>query len=231
MKYDYNILEEKIKSLPQDMQVAMFSPKISDHVQEIAQKYSLDIEQTGVLMDITGYVMLALIPSRNFVSELSKEAGIDATKANAIAKDINDNVFAEIRDSLRKIQEIAENTSADLEKAGNFSVEKNQSDENTSAHPSTENISKADLLNSIENPETNSNLPINMVIPVPTIPNAAPASQVSTPKASTQPSPLVDRLMSTPVATPNEKTEKKMPSSQPIPASRPGPDPYREPIE
>jgi hypothetical protein len=222
MKYDYNILEEKIKSLPRDMQVAMFSPEISEKVQAVAEKYSLDIEQTGILMDITGYVMLALIPSKNFVVELAKEAQIDATKAAQIATDINNDVFSSIRESLRKIQDLAENNQADLEKAGDLSVEKDSTDQmGAAATVSTADamLSQADVLNSIENPEVHSNLPINILTPVPAPTAAVPGSA------------LVDRLMGAPVATPNETVEKKMPAPEPTPKTRPGPDPYREPIE
>ena len=229
MIYDYNILEEKIKSLPDDMQIAMFSPEVSEQVQDVAEKYSLDIEQTGVLMDITSYVMLALIPSKNFVAELAKEAQIDTEKATNIAKDINDEVFAGIKESLRKIQEIAEKNAADQV----ATQPPERPSPNILNRPAP--VSRANILETIENTDTHPNLPINILTAVPAPQTAQPTTpsmpgqiNTTTPPA---PSPLMNRLMSGPSTTTNKKVEKKVAPLQPVPDFRPGSDPYREPIE
>ena len=174
--------------------------------------------------------MLALIPSKNFVSELAKEAQIDTEKATSIAKDVNDEVFAGIKESLRKIQEIAEKNAAD------------QSTGQPPAPPSpnilnqSTPISRANILNSIENTDAHPNLPINILTAVP----APQAAQTNAPIAPGQintttpptPSPnILNRLMSGPSTSTNEKVEKKVAPLQPTPDFRPGSDPYREPIE
>ena len=98
-------------------------------------------------------------------------------------------------------------------------------------------MNQAEVLHGLENPDEHSNLPINILIPVPTVQTGKPpmASSVVTPAAPAAPvSPLVSRLMTTPTATANEKVEVKIPPRAPTPAapsSRPSTDPYREPIE
>lgn len=105
MEYSQEILEERMLALPEELQIAMVSNDVANNVQTVAKKYSLDIEQSGILADVTSYVMLGLIPSKNFMVELSKRAQIDNAKATEIAKDINSQVFDGIRQSIEKMQD------------------------------------------------------------------------------------------------------------------------------
>ena len=217
MDYDYTKIEEKMKSLPEDLQTAMASTQTANLIQDIAEKHELDVEETGQLFDLTGYVMLGIIPSKTFVSELKKQLGINSIKANEIASDVNTDVFGSIRSSLQKIQ----------------------ADESTSETTATTNMQmeKDHVLNTIENPtsSTTVNPPINLLseeyplvisgqksepiqktastaIPTPTIP--------STPVKPAPSLNMMDRMMSSPVSTKTETVEKKI-----------GTDPYREPLE
>ena len=129
---------------------------------------------------------------------------------------------------------------SDLENAGSLLIEKN------SAAQSNQNpINKAAALHGLENPTEHASIPINVLTPI-TAPQIdlepmiipQPTSQTSSVFASTPPaeptpsSPLVDRLMAKPTATANETVVRKMaPPTPSVPSSRPGSDPYREPIE
>jgi hypothetical protein len=203
MDYGYKTLEEKMKSLPPDLQGAMVSTDTADSVQSIGEKHELNIDQSDILAEVTSLVMLGLLPLKNFANELSREAKIDLIKAIEISKDINEKIFASVQESLKKMQAAAENSSADIEKAGNLTVERDTPDQ-----MSTDSMDKVNILNSIENADAHSNLPVNILPQV-------PAPQTVTPS-------LVGRLMNASTATSNEKVEKKLTS---------GPDPYREPIE
>lgn len=204
------------------VQEAITSADLPEKFNLISKKFNLRIDQSGVLQSQTTLVMLGLENSTDFIKNLMENAEMTKELAVAITTEVNTQIFSGIRSYLREMETVGEekiaDTNADIEKAGNFSVEKDQSAASLPAQPA-ENINKTDLLNSIENPDSQSNLPINMV-------NSLPATATSV-----QPSPLVDHLMSTPIATPHEIIEKKIPSSPPVPASRPSSDPYREPIE
>ena len=76
MDYDNNILDEKMRSLPEDLQSAMNSVDLINNIKEIANSYSLNIDQTGQLEDVISSTILGLTKSENFVSELVKKAEI-----------------------------------------------------------------------------------------------------------------------------------------------------------
>lgn len=205
MDYDYETIEAKMKSLPDDVQEAMVSFDTAKKVEEVGKKYGLAIDQIGALGDVTSYVMLGLVPGKNFVPTLMKKGEIDEKKATEIAKDIDGEIFQKIRESLRKIEaarEAEENKkeNADLAQAGGISVEKSGASEDvvSTNQPAGAAISKAATLNAIENP---------------------PA--------------FVDRLLTGTSTSVNEtvvKTAAPAPQTPPVPP-KPRIDPYREPIE
>ena len=212
MDYDPKKIEEKIKSLPEDLQEAMFSVDIANKVIDVAEKFDLDIDQAGKLSETTSLVMLGFIPTKKFVSELSRRADIDQTKAGLIAQEVNDKIFNDIRTSLQNIQ----------------AEEQKQEDEA---------IARANTLKGIENPTTLAQntatpTPVNLLAEYPAIVAGQEAHTVPTPIATpvsapaTAPAPVVksinllDQFMSAPVTTKNPQPQAPSTTS----------DPYREPI-
>jgi hypothetical protein len=124
MDYDYKTLEEKYKSLPGDIQLAMSSTDVSKTIMEIAQKHDLFIDQADELSDEVSYVMLGLTKSKNFVRAISKKLEIDEKKAVGISQDINKEIFDKMRDSLKKIEGLDEE--GFNEESGNAAPEKPQ---------------------------------------------------------------------------------------------------------
>jgi hypothetical protein len=219
-----DIIKSRFAELPPELQTAITAADLPGKFDAISKKFNLRIDQSGILQTETVLVMLGLETSGDFMNNLMENAEMSTELAKSIADEVNNQIFSNIRSYLREMesaQEKTENddTSADLEKAGNLSVEKDIADKTDA-----ETLNKADILNSIENTDTHPNLPINILTPVPA-PQISVAPSATVTNAAPQPapsSPLVNRLMSAPVTTTNEKVEKKM---------MPGPDPYREPIE
>ncbi len=213
MDYDNNILDEKMRSLPEDLQSAMNSVDLINNIKEIANSYSLNIDQTGQLEDVISSTILGLTKSENFVSELVKKAEIKSEIAMQIAKDVNKRIFDSVRDSLRKIQSQAESESqnqtpveeevaaveptlnkeetvASIEHAGDFKIENTQPQSSSPQYKETD-INREALLKGIED----------------------------------APVPLVDHLLTTPIS--NEKVvEVKDVTDTKADAL----DPYREKI-
>jgi hypothetical protein len=104
MDYDHDKLAERIKILPVDLQEAMVSVDTASRIQKISEKHGLKIDQSGNLADVISLIILGFIPSKNFVSELSKRADIRMSEATEIAKSVNTEIFDSIKDSLRKLQ-------------------------------------------------------------------------------------------------------------------------------
>jgi hypothetical protein len=99
-------LKEIYQKLPEDLKDAMFSVDSAEIIQSLGKKYNLAIDKTGELADETGLVMLGLTHPRDFISNLSQRLGVDKETARKIAEEINQQIFAKVRDSLKKIHGI-----------------------------------------------------------------------------------------------------------------------------
>ena len=102
---DKQILE-KYKELPQDLQRAMFSVATSNAILKIGQKYSLNVEEDGVLAREVGLVMLGVNRARDLPEHLAKHLHLPREKSWEVAEDINHMIFFQVRESMKKIQGI-----------------------------------------------------------------------------------------------------------------------------
>ena len=101
-------ITKKIKSLPQDLQDAFFSDEVSQNIIDIGKKHGLMLDKVGILGDETTLIMLGITPTADFIKNLSERLGVDKEKAKAIAEDINQKVFQQVRASLRKVHGLPE---------------------------------------------------------------------------------------------------------------------------
>ncbi|MEK7646350.1 MAG: hypothetical protein AAB381_01490 [Patescibacteria group bacterium] len=232
-------IQERFEQLPKDLQEAISSPEINTAIQAIGDKHSLHIDQLGELVDLIGLVMLGLIPSKEFVKNLSNQANIRESVSAEIADDVNKEIFSKIKSAMQSLEEKFEqdkdltdptytSSISDLEKIGNFTIEEPQKE---GAEEKTESLKtmsdetatsthREALLDALENPE-------------PTPQPIAPA------RVDVHTEPLVDLLMNKPTSIPEEKvvkvvgapTKETPKATPPAPKVAPGPDPYREAIE
>ncbi len=99
-------LKELYKKLPEDLKDAIFSADSGEALREIAKNKGLAIDKSGELADETGSVMLGLTPPKDFVRNLERRLGVDEKTAREIAAEVNERIFAKVRDSLKKIHGI-----------------------------------------------------------------------------------------------------------------------------
>ena len=66
------------------------------------------LDKVGILGDETTLIMLGITPTADFIKNLSERLGVDKEKAKAIAEDINQKVFQQVRASLRKVHGLPE---------------------------------------------------------------------------------------------------------------------------
>src|SRR3989338_2133517 len=109
-------ITKKIKSLPQDLQDAFFSDEVSQNIIDVGKKHGLMLDKTGILGDETTLIMLGIVPTSDFIKKLSERLGVDKEKAKAIAEDINQKVFQQIRASLRKVHGVPEVEKVEVKK-------------------------------------------------------------------------------------------------------------------
>ncbi len=204
MKYTVEEINEKFKSLPEELQEAITSANTITKLDGISKKYSLMLDQASELGDEVGLFMVGLVKQKDFVKNIAERMGIRLSVAESISRDINTEVFDPIRDSLQKMQEgegmddpvyqsrplpptnlptptpsIPAPSFVGLEKAGQFTIEKTPI--SNSSQYKEENINKEALLKSIEDK------------PEPAVPATAP---------------MIDHLLTAHVNT-SEKVEVK----------------------
>lgn len=211
MAYTSEQIKSKMRSIPEDVRDAIGSLAIPDTLDLVEQKFGLNIEQIGILSTTINAVLFGDLQPHLFVSTLADSLRVSKETASQIAQEVNNRVFLEVRESLKKIHK--------LEEAGAPHAHDEPAEE------------RGALLQSIESPEK---IPMRARIvqvstqtpaqkpPVATVPQAETAN--STPKTVPPLQPAVSpepMRASTPTTPP--------PVSAPAPAPRaPGPDPYRE---
>src|SRR3989344_2848406 len=100
------LYEERLAGLPEDLKTAFFSDTVTDAILVIGKQHGLTIDKVGELGDEVGLVMLGITKTGDFIKNLSSRLAVDKEKAKAIAEDINQKVFQQIRASLKKVHGI-----------------------------------------------------------------------------------------------------------------------------
>ena len=124
------VLIQKYKELPQDLQDSIFSEKTSDSIRSISTNYKLEIKKMGILADEIGLVLLGVLHPKDFITSLSEKLEIDRETAKQIASDVNQQIFQKVRVSLRKIHNITDTEAPPSPKAteGTAKVSKEEMD-------------------------------------------------------------------------------------------------------
>lgn len=97
---------ERIKKLPPDLTDAIFSEDIAETLLSIGKKYNLLLDKVGKLSEATNDVILGVLHPKEYIAELERNLGIDRETAKKIAQEVNTEIFAKIRESLRKVHKI-----------------------------------------------------------------------------------------------------------------------------
>src|SRR3989344_3218347 len=101
--YTRKELGQKFQEIPEDLQELILSTETADKVYEVGSKHFLHIDQIGELADEIGLVMLGINKANNFVNHVADRLGIEMETASAITKDVNEQIFMKIRESLQKL--------------------------------------------------------------------------------------------------------------------------------
>jgi hypothetical protein len=149
MEYEFDILKEKFQSLPGDLQQAISSIEVAAKVDAIAKKYKLLIDKEGELSDEVAYVMLGIHHPNDFVKNLAERLGVKKETAEQIAADVNNEIFLNVRESLKKIHEQKEDAVEELKgpTAATINVPTSQI-----VTENQENLNREEVLQGIENP-------------------------------------------------------------------------------
>lgn len=100
-----NQIEQRLAELPQDVRDAVLSAQLGEHVREIGQRHALHIDQAGVLEDEVMLVMLGFFKPEDFSNQIAAQLRIPAADADAIAQEVNQQIFLPIRESMKRFAE------------------------------------------------------------------------------------------------------------------------------
>lgn len=103
MTYTKTDLYEKFENLPDDVQEAFLSVNTYNTIKKIVDKFKLHIDQSGILSEEIGLVMLGVTHPENFLTNLEQKLNITLETAGDIVKEINTTIFFPIRASLEAI--------------------------------------------------------------------------------------------------------------------------------
>jgi hypothetical protein len=95
--------QETFNALPKDIQEVIFADDYKRILGEIVKKYSLTNDQLDKLENETTLILMGVIVRSYYPFNLESELGLDEDTAQAIANDITDTVFAEVKASLDKM--------------------------------------------------------------------------------------------------------------------------------
>ncbi len=93
--------------LPEKVKKIYTSEETANKIISIGKKYDLHIDQQGALADTVGWVIVGIIKTDDFVSRLEQQLKVDYDHAQAIAHDVDAEIFAQIRE---EIKSLADNT-------------------------------------------------------------------------------------------------------------------------
>lgn len=93
--------DERISALPEKIKDAISDSKYQLFIYNTGNKYSLNIDQIGMLEDITMKVMVGILSPDKYEEEIKSKISIEESKIKQITLEINENVFKNIKEILK----------------------------------------------------------------------------------------------------------------------------------
>jgi len=105
MQYTSEQLKSQYQKLPENLKDALASVEGVETVKSIGKNYHLRIDEMSELSDEIGLVMLGLAKPEEFVTHIIARLGLDRAVAEGIAREVNEQIFLKIRESLQALHE------------------------------------------------------------------------------------------------------------------------------
>ncbi len=96
-------LEEKYRKLPEALKNALFSTDSAMVIERVGRENKFSRTQTVQLAEITGQVLLGILPPDRFPKTLEKELKIQEGVASKTTERINYFIFSPVKESLNQL--------------------------------------------------------------------------------------------------------------------------------
>lgn len=103
MTYTKEQFNEIFKTLPKDIKEAIISAESAEIIQTIAKNNNILPEKVKSLGDEVGLVMMGITKLKDFSKNLENRLGISSETSQKIIKDVNEMIFKNIQESLKKL--------------------------------------------------------------------------------------------------------------------------------
>lgn len=200
-------IKKQVQSLPPKVQRALASTDIQGPLKEIYEKHGLLLDKASALETETVLIAVGLESGEDFVDNIVKNVEVNEVEATAMAKEIDEKIFSQIRKGL-------------------------QTDTPTDSDEEDEN----NIRQQIEQPTPTGSKIAPLHTPTPSVPESKPPTNLPTGKdVPTDTSAkddtgqsIIESRLKEPMVNAFQKTEvgEKVKRSYPD-----GSDPYKEPVE
>ncbi len=100
----HEIIRKQLAILPNDVKEAILSSQMDENLAKIAKEHNLHIDQAAHLEEATGFLLLGLMDTQEFLSALTVSAKVSPDEATAIAQSVDRYILSPIRGSMQEIQ-------------------------------------------------------------------------------------------------------------------------------
>jgi hypothetical protein len=111
MSYNFEELKKRYESLPDDIRQAISSTDVASKLQAIAENYKLMLDKADELAEETSFVMLGITHPDNYFNAVKNRIGTDDETTKKIVNDVNEQIFVQVRESLKKLHSETQNGS------------------------------------------------------------------------------------------------------------------------
>lgn len=102
-------MDKRFSSLPNEVQEAIALSGWKESIYEIAKKYGLNIEKTGMLEEITVNTLCNIIKTEQYESEIKSKIGLPDDKNKEMVIELNEKIFKNIKDLMESNSSFEEN--------------------------------------------------------------------------------------------------------------------------
>lgn len=110
MEYTKEQLQEKFKTLPEDIQGLIMDEDFGPAVTLLCKELGVDAVKALDVEDEVFDVLVGISHPKDFVRNIQSKIGVDEQKARAIAEKVNDEVFQPVKESLKIVHNITDET-------------------------------------------------------------------------------------------------------------------------
>lgn len=125
-KYEPEQFQKLTEALPEELKEAIFSMETAEAISGACEKYGVVDERAGIIADLTGQVLLGVIPSSEFIRNIQEETKLPEVLAKAIGQEINRFVFYPVKPSLDKFIEMSTDVSEEKQRIEILTQEEKQ---------------------------------------------------------------------------------------------------------